>query len=332
MTQRFHVLGRAVLCAAGAIAAGQAAAAAGAWKPEKNVEIVVNTAPGSGPDSTARLLQNLLHERKLVEAPMTVVNRPAGGGAVAYTYLQQRRGDAQLLAMASKSLLAGHITGRSPLNYTDLTPIAILFEEYIAVAVKADSPIKSGKELLERMKKDPTSLAFGVSSSLGNANHQAVASPLKAVGVDLRKTKNVVFPSGANSITALLGGHVDAASGSVGLMKPHLESGAIRIVAIAAPKRLTGLFASAPTWKEQGADIVVSNWRGMVAPPGMTAEQLAFWDAALRGAVQTDAWKKELESNHWSDEYTPSREARAYLDADYKELKAFLQEIDLAKK
>jgi putative tricarboxylic transport membrane protein len=310
-------------------ASGTAAAAA-AWKPEKNVEIVINTAPGSGQDATGRTIQGILQERRLVEVPIAIVNKPGGGGVIAYTYLNQRRGDGNLVAIASKSLLTNHIMGRAPLTYTDLTPVAILFEEYISVAVKADSPIKTGKDMLDRMKKDPASLSFGVATSLGNPNHQGVASALKAVGVDLKKTKNVVFQSGGNAITALLGGHVDVVPGSVGLMKSHLEAGTIRLIAIASPKRLTGIFATTPTWKEQGADVTVSNWRGLVGPSGMTAEQLAFWDAAMRGLSQSDGWKKELDANYWANDYTASREARAYLDADYAALKAFLTEIDLA--
>jgi putative tricarboxylic transport membrane protein len=332
MSQLFHPGALAGACALSLLACGPAAGAVAAWKPEKNVEIVINTAPGSGQDATGRTIQKLLQERKLVEAPLTVVNKPGGGGAIAYTYLHQHKADGHFLAVASKSLLTNHIMGRTPLTYTDLTPVAILFEEYISVAVKADSPIKSGKELLDRMRKDPGALSFGVATSLGNPNHQGVAAALKAVGVDLKKTRTVVFQSGGNAITALLGGHVDVVPGSVGLMKNHIEAGTVRLVAVASPKRLTGIFAQTPTWREQGADAIVSNWRGLIGPGGMTPEQLTFWDGAMRGMVQADVWKKELESNYWADEFKASRETRAYLDADYAALKSFLAEIDMGKK
>lgn len=302
------------------------------WQPDKNVEIVINTAPGSGQDATGRLIQKILQERKAVSTSITINNKPGGGGAIAYGYLNQHPGDGHFVSIASKSLLTNHISGRAPLTYSNLTPLAILFEEYITVAVKADSPIKSGRELLDRMKKDPGTYSFGVATSLGNPNHQGVAMALKDAGIDLKKTKTPVFQSGGNAITALLGGHVDAVPGSVGLMRKYVEAGSVRLIAIAAPQRLTGIFASTPTWKEQGANAIVSNWRGLIGPPNLTPAQMAFWDNALKQMTQTEAWKKELADNNWDDELKTSAEARKYMDADYAELKAFLTELELAKK
>lgn len=307
-------------------------AQAQSWQPDKNVEIVINTAPGSGQDATGRLIQKILQERKAVGTSITINNKPGGGGAIAYGYLNQHPGDGHFVSIASKSLLTNHISGRAPLTYSNLTPLAILFEEYIAVAVKADSPIKSGRELLDRMKKDPATFSFGVATSLGNPNHQGVAMALKDAGIDLKKTKTPVFQSGGNAITALLGGHVDAVPGSVGLMRKYVEAGSVRLIAIASPQRLTGIFANTPTWKEQGANAIVSNWRGLIGPPNLTPAQMAFWDNALKQMTQTEAWKKELADNNWADEFKASAEARKYMDADYAELKAFLTELELAKK
>jgi putative tricarboxylic transport membrane protein len=326
---------RAVLGGMAAVMAAaivpQVHAASAAWKPEKNVEIVVNTAPGSGQDTTARTIQRILNERRIVEAPIVVLNRPGGGGAIAYNYLNQHQRDGHFVAIVSKSLLTNHIMGRTPLTYTHVTPLAVLFEEYIAVAVKADSPIASGKELLERLRRDPGAVAIGVATSLGNANHQGVASALKTVGVDLRKTRTVVFQSGGNAITALLGGHVDVVPGSVGLMLGPLQAGTIRLVAVAAPQRLGGKLAHVPTWREQGADAIVSNWRGLAGPGGMTPEQIGYWDGALRALSRTEDWMKELERNNWADGYKPAAETRRYIEADYKELVNFLTELELAK-
>jgi putative tricarboxylic transport membrane protein len=304
---------------------------AAGWSPEKNIEIVINTAPGSGQDVTGRFIQKILHEQKLVATPVIVVNKPGGGGAIAYGYLNQHQRDGHFVAIASKSLLTNHIMGRNPLTYTHLTPLAILFEEYISVAVKADSPLKSGREIIESMKKDPAALSFGVATSLGNPNHQGVAMALKSAGVDLRKTRTVVFQSGGNAITALLGGHVDVVPGSVGLMLKHVQAGTIRLVAIAAPQRLGGTFAQTPTWKEQGIDAVVSNWRGLIGAGAMSTEQIAYWDNAMRGLTRTDEWQKELERRNWSDEFKTSAQTRKYMDADYAELKAFLTELELTK-
>lgn len=320
-----------ILFAAGALLTIIQPAFAQSWQPDKNVEIVINTAPGSGQDATGRLIQKILQDRKAVNTSITINNKPGGGGVIAYSYLQQHPADGHFIAIASKSLLTNHISGRAPLTYSHMTPLAILFDEYIAVAVKADSPIKSGRELLDRMKKDPGTYSFGVATSLGNPNHQGVAMALKDAGIDLRKTKTPVFQSGGNAITALLGGHVDAVPGSVGLMRKYVEAGTVRLIAIASPKRLTGIFAGTPTWKEQGANAIVSNWRGLIGPPNMSPAQTAFWDNALRQLTQSEAWKKELEENNWDNEYRNSTETRKYMEADYAELKAFLTELELVK-
>jgi len=304
---------------------------AAAWEPRHNVELVINTAPGSGQDATGRTIQKILQEHRLVTASINVLNKPGGGGAIAYGYLNQHAADGHFVAIASKSLLTNHILGRTKTTYSSLTPLAILFEEYISVAVKADSPIKSGKDLVDRMKRDSGSVTFGVATSLGNPNHQGVAMALKGAGIDVRKTKTVVFQSGGKAVTALLGGHVDVVPGSVGLMQKHVEAGNVRLIAIASPKRLGGPFAQTPTWKEQGANVVVSNWRGMVGPGGMTAAQIAYWDSAMHGLVQTAAWKKELAKRYWDDEYKASAETRKYMAAEYAGLKAFRTELDLTK-
>ncbi len=319
------------MVAAIAVAMFATCAKAQSWQPEKNVEIIINTGPGSGQDATGRFMQRLLQDMKLVPTALSVVNKPGGGGAIAYGYINQHAGDGNFVAIASKSLLTNHIMGRTKVTYTSLTPLAILFEEYISVAVKADSSIKDGKDLLERMKKDPTSVTFGVATSLGNPNHQGVAMALKRVGADVRKAKNVVFQSGGKAVTAMLGGHVDVVPGSVGLMQKHLEAGSIRVIAIAAPQRLTGSFAQVPTWKEQGADAVVSNWRGLIGPGNLTPAQTAFWDDATRQFTQSDTWKKELGRKNWDNQYKASSETKKYMDAEYAELKAFLTELELAK-
>lgn len=323
-----RILARLAAGAAMVVCSGAAMAQAG-WMPTRAVEISANCAPGCGPDRTTRTLQRIWQENRFIDVAVTVGNRVGGGGAVLYSYLNTRT-DGHAVAIASGSLLTNNIVGQGP-PHTDLTPIARLFGEYIAVAVKADSPIKTGRDIIELLRKDPGALSFGVATSLGNSNHQGVASALKASGIDVRKAKNVVFQSGALALTALLGGHVDVVPGSVSLLLPRMQSGSVRLVAVAAPQRLTGAAAQVPTWREQGVNAVVSNWRGVVGPRGMTPEQVAFWEGALRKAVATDAWKTEIEQLLITDEFLNSRDFRKYLDEDYSEIKALLTALGLAK-
>lgn len=319
----------AVLCAAHLM--GGRAAAAAEWKPERPVEIVALNAPGGGSDRIARILVTLLQERRLVPVPVSVVNRAGGGGAVAYNYINQRPGDGHVLALGGRAILTNHIAGLGP-SYSDVTPVATLFDEYISVTVKPISPIKSGKQLIDFMKRDPTVMTFGIATSLGNPNHQGVAAAFKAAGLDIRKMKNVIFASGGAASTAMLGGHIDVVPISVAFGASLLRNGQVRIIAISAPKRLSGVLAEVPTWREQGYDVVVSTWRSLIGPKGMTNAQIAYWEGVVQRVMETDEWKHELDLNFWNSAYKGSVETRAYMAQDNEGVKVFLNELGLAKR
>ena len=154
---------------------------------------------------------------------------------------------------------------------------------------------------------------------------------LKAAGVDVRKLETVVFKSGTESVTSLMGGHIDLAAGAPEQGMQHAQSGKIRVLAVAAPQRLTGPLSNVPTWKELGIDRVGDAWRGVVGPNGLSAAQIAFWDQTLARMVATQDWKKDVEKNLWSASYRNSTETRQYLDGQYSELKAVLTDIGLVK-
>ena len=302
------------------------------WKPEQPVEIIVNCAPGCGPDRMARLMHGVFQTHKWVDPAITVQNRTGGGGVVAQTYLNQFAGNGHYIFHTGKSVLTTHAMGRSVAPYTELTSIANLFGEYIGIAVKADSPIKSGRDLIERLKKDPAAASFGIATSIGNTNHQGVAAALKAAGVDIKKTRNVVFQSGALAIVAMLGGHIDAVPVSVGSWVPHMKTGAVRVIAVSSAQRLPGFFSGIPTWREQGADAVVSNWRGVFGPRGMNAAQVAYWETQFQKLVESPEWKAEMVTLNGLSEFMGAARMKKYMEEDYAEIKAFLVELELAKK
>jgi putative tricarboxylic transport membrane protein len=312
-----------------ALAAGGAQAQS-AWKPDKPVELIATNAPGGGSDRILRIMIKILQEHRYVPTTVAVVNKPGGGSSVAYNYLNQHPGNGHYLVMGSRSLLTNNISGHGP-SYTELTPVVRLFDEYIAVTVKPVSPIKSGKDLISFMRRDPTAISFGIATSLGAPNHQGAAAALKAAGLDLKKMKNVIFPSGGAATTALLGGHIDVVPISVGFASSLLRNGQVRLIAVAAPERLPGILKDVPTWREQGIDAVVSQWRVLVGPKAMTAGQIAYWEGVMRRMMDADDWKNELETNSWTANYQTSAETRKFLARDNEDAKAFLAELGLAK-
>ncbi len=261
------------------------------------------------------MIQKILQERRLIDVSAVVVNRSGGGGAAVYSMLQQKKGEAHSIGISARNLIANPIVGRG-VGYRDLTPIARLTGEYIAIGVRADSPLRSGRDIIAALKANPGALSFGIANSLGNSNHQAVARALQAGGVNAAAVKNVVFQSGGNAIAALLGGHVDVVPASLGVWISPLKAGQIRLVAISAPMRVAGDFAGVPTWREQGLDAVISNWRAMVGPPAMGAAPLAFWVSTLKQITGTADWKRELEDQYLSDEFLAGRELIRYFDQE----------------
>lgn len=306
--------------------------AAADWKPSKTVEIVIASSPGAGTDRTGRWIQKLLTEKKLTEVPVSVVNKPGGATVVALTYMGQHAGDGHAFLVITSPILTSHITGRSALTHTDLTPLAILGSEAIVFVVRADSSLKSAKELADRLKADAASLSVGFANALGNHNHLAVAKVVKRLDGNVKSMKAVVFNGSADATTALLGGHVDLVITSGSAVLPHVTAGKLRALAFSAGERLGGAYAAVPTWKELGVDVVATNWRAAIGPKGMTEDQVRYWNEVLGKLVQLPEWKQDMDRMMVTNTYLNSRDTKRMLDAEYADYSALLTEVGLARK
>ncbi len=301
------------------------------WKPERNVEWIVPTGPGSGVDNTARTLQMIMQNSKLVDAPMSVVNKSGGSYGVALNYLAQFNGDGQHLMIQTSTPLSALLTGQISVDYFAFTPVANLITEPIAFMVRADSPIANGRDLAARIKADAGSVSIALAAARGNAYHIAAALIARAVGADSRKLKIVVFGSSADAMTALMGGHVDVASATPGAFLQLLETKKIRIAGVASPRRLGGPLAVVPTLKEQGVDVVFDVPRSVIGPKNMSADQIRYWDGVFQRMVKTPAWKEALEKNQWDEDYMNSAELGKYLKSQHTILKDVLGELGMVK-
>lgn len=301
------------------------------WKPEKNVEIMVPITAGSAVDRTARLIQKILQDRKLIDASSSVVNKPGGGGAIGWTYLNQHAGDGHYVAVATIALLTNHIIGQSTFSYTDFTPLAMLMSEHVTFAVKPDSSLRTGRDLVERLRKDPSSVSITFAPAIGNQFHIAAAQVMKSAGGDPRKLKVVVFNGSAEAMSAVLGGHVDVIVTAASNVVPQMKAERLRMIAVASPQRAAGLVAEIPTWKEHGIDAAIGLWRGVVGPRGLAPAQIAYWDQVLARATRAEEWQMNLEASLASDIFAAGGDARNFLDAQYRELKNALSDLGLAK-
>ena len=307
-----------------ALAAGPLAAQE--WKPAQNVDIVVASGAGGSSDRTARVVQNLLQANPAFPS-ISVTNRPGGGGTVAWTFMTQHPGNPHYIATFSPTMVTNYLLGVGKLNYTEFTPLSILLREYILVTVNAESPIKTGKDLLERIKADPSGLSFAFSAAPGNHNHIVIGMIFKAAGADPKKAKVVIQKSGGVGMTSVLGGHIDVLVGAPANALPHIAAGKARAIGLSAPQRQTGAAASVPTLREQGIDAMFYSWRGFIGAKDLKPGEIAFWDKAFALAVQQDDWKKDLAKNAWAEDLKSAAETRKHLDSEYALIKGLLGDL-----
>lgn len=302
-----------------------------AWKPAKAVEIIVGTAPGAAPDKTARAIQRLWQSQGIYDGPVSVVNKPGGGNLIAWSYLNQHAGDGHYQMIGNLNVLISRAIGRSPFAHGDFSWIATLFDEYFAISVGVDSEMTSGRDLIERLRKDPGAVTIGVSTSIGGANHLSAALALQRAGIDPRKVKFVAFKGSAHSVTALLGGHVDAVSTAVSAIVPMVRSGQLRTITVSSPRRLGGPLAAVPTWMEQGIKGTMTNFRAVIAPKGTGEAAVRFWESRYARLAAQDEWKKSLESNLWADNFLDAGKTVAAVTEAAAEVDALVGMLGLRK-
>jgi len=306
-------------------------AAEGGWKPVDPIEIVVSQGAGGTTDVMARLIQRIMQNEGLTQAPINVTNKPGGGGGVGLNYLSKRPADGHSISVGNATMISTHIVGRSKLTYTDFAPIATLNQDVVAFAVHPSSPLKSGKDLVDRLKQDPASISIAIGAAVGNQNHIAIALVAKSVGVDARKLKTVIFKSGAETMTQILGGHVDIGMTSSGQFVKHVEAGRVRLIALAAPQRLEGPLAGIPTWREQGVDSVAGLWYAVFGPKDTPATAIRYWEEAVAAVERHEEWRRLVRNRQMLSLYRGSEETGKFFKSEYERLKGILAELGLAK-
>lgn len=305
--------------------------AAAPWKPTKTIEIVAPAGPGGGWDMLARVIQKSLVDEKLVDKPVIVTNKPGGGGAVGWTYLQGKKGQGEILAATSTLLIFNNLLGTSQLTYKDFTPIAALQSEWEAVAVSVDSPYKNLKDLMEAIKANPSNMPIGIGPSLGNDDHITILELAKAYGIKPESLKFIVYPgAGGEIVPAVLGGHVALTVIGTGEVREQHKAGKMRILGVSSPERDPQL-TDVPTFKESGIDLVFPHWRGLIGAPGLTKEQVAYWDGVFAKMVQTKTWKDAMTNLGSTTFYQNSADHAKFLADQTKSFDELLTAVGLKK-
>jgi putative tricarboxylic transport membrane protein len=291
----------------------------------RSLKILVGTAPGGGFDLTARAVAQAGENAGLVRTAQ-VSNVEGAGSTIALSKLANANGDADQLQLMGLGLVGGIVSNNSSKTLADTTPIARLTEESDIVVVPADSKYKTLEDFVAAWKANPR-IPVGSGSSPGGPDHLATVYTAKAAGIEPKQVNHVSFDGGGELLTATLGGQVDAAFTGVGEVTEQLEAGKLRALAVTAPERVPGV--DAPTLKEAGLDAEMLNWRGIVAPPGLSAEDRTALVAFARKLNASPEWKAELEKNGWTDAFQAGDEFETFVDTETQRVTATLDELGL---
>ncbi|MBM3344284.1 MAG: tripartite tricarboxylate transporter substrate binding protein [Betaproteobacteria bacterium] len=303
------------------------------WQPQREVELIVGTPPGGGQDRPARALMKVLSAAGIVTVPMKLSNIVGKGGGAAWDALRARGGDPHVLSINSGPLLSNRILGVADYDHTAFTPLANLYTEYLAFIVRADSPLADAGAFLQRLQQDPASFDIAFATAIGSTNHIALGHVMKHLNHDPRQLKLRVFDSALYAVADVLEGNAQAGVISAVSAVKALQEGRARALAVTAPTRLGGVFASAPTWQELGVPCVAGQWRGIMGgagPHGMSAAQVSFWEQAFAAATARAQWHDELTANYWTNTFMGAQAARALLDGERDQLARMLRALGLA--
>jgi len=279
------------------------------FKPAKPIEFVTHTGPGGGGDVFARGIAAAMEKEGLMPVRMQVVNKTGGGGLTAMAYLAEKQGDTHTIAVFTGIWFTNPIMRKeAKFTMSDLTPVVRLVLEPAVIAVKNDAPFKSLKDFIDAAKQNPGQLKQSA-GSLGSRDWVVRQLLMKNTGANWAY---ISFPGGGERIAALLGGHVNMRVIEPQEAGEHIRAGNMRVIAQVADKRLPA-FPDVPTIQEAGFNVPnVPQVRGIVAPPGVPADVVAYWEDLFARFIKTASWQKYLADNMFENGYMRSAELRAF--------------------
>jgi putative tricarboxylic transport membrane protein len=296
--------------------------------PSRPVRIMAPAAPGGGWDQTSRIAQEVMEQAKIVPTKVEVFNVPGAGGTIGLAQLANDKGNGHLIMTMGLVMIGAIETNDSAVDLTQVTPIAQLTSEYEAIVVPADSKYKTLEDFAADLKADPSKLAIA-GGSAGGTDQILAGLMAKAVGADPKKVNYVAFSGGGEALAAILGGKVAAGISGIGEFSEQVKAGKLRALAVSAPERVASM--DAPTMKEAGVDVELANWRGMVAPPDLPADQKQGLIDLVTKMHDSQQWKDALAKNGWDDTFMAGDEFATFLTAEQARVKTIITELGLAK-
>jgi putative tricarboxylic transport membrane protein len=293
----------------------------------RGLRVLVPNSPGGGYDVTARTAAKAMEDGELASA-VEVFNLPGAGGTVGLGRLVNERGNGKLVMSMGLGVVGSVYTNKSPSTLAETTPIAKLIEEPDIVVVAEDSEYGDIGELLAAWRADPGALPVGGGSSPGGPDHLAPMLMAEAAGVEPRTVNYVPFDGGGELLASVLGGKVAFGVSGIGEYRDQIQAGDLRVLAVTGPERIEGV--DAPTLREAGVEVSFTNWRGIVAPPGISDTDRDRLIAVFTALHASPRWKDALARNGWTDAFQPGAEFGAFLAAENDRVAGVLKGLGLA--
>jgi putative tricarboxylic transport membrane protein len=285
------------------------------------LKMMIPANPGGGWDTTGRALGKALQESGAA-ASVSYDNKGGAAGAIGLAqFVNGNKGDANAMMTMGAVMLGGIITGKPPVSLSQATPLARITSEYNVFVLPADSKLKTMKDVVEQMKKDPGSVKWG-GGSRGSTEHIAAAMIAREVGVDPSKINYVAFRGGGEATAAILGGNVTVGGSGYSEFAEYITTGKMRAIAVTSDTRLKG--KDVPTLKEQGINVVIGNWRGVYGAAGITPEQRKALIEMIVKATKTKAWAESIEKNAWTPALLTGADFEKFVDDEFASLRAVM--------
>ena len=306
---------------------GSASSGSGDEGPISGLRVMVPNSPGSGYDTTARAWTQVMEDEKLAES-VEVFNLEGAGGTVGLQRLVNEKGNDKLLMQMGLGVVGAQYSNKSEATLDETTPVARLIEEAEAIVVPADSPFKSMDDLVTAWKADPGKTPVGGASNPGGPDHLTPMLLAEEVGVTPSDVNYVAYDGGGELLAGILGKDIAFAATGIGEVSESAASGDVRILAVTTDEPVEGV--DAPTLTDEGIDLVFTNWRGIVAPPGLDDAQTQAFVDAVTTMHDSDAWQKVLEDQGWTDAFVTGDEFSTFLDDESKRVQGVLSGLGLA--
>lgn len=280
-----------------------------------SLTIIAGANPGGGWDTTARAIQQVARDHNIV-GNVQVVNIPGAGGTIALTKLSEMTGNENTILVTGGGMIASAEIAQPGVQISDVTPVVKYTEEYSVVVVPADSPYQTMEDYVAAWKSNPQSIAVG-GASIGNTDHLLASKTALASGLTVDEMKYIPFEGGGDLLNSLLSHSVDVGYTGYKEVQDQVENGTLRVLGISSAERKPEL-DDIPTFTESGVDVVASNWRGFVAPPGISDEARQELTNILQEVHDTEDWTQMAERNSWSDALVTGDDATRFFEEEHK--------------